>query len=50
MSELFDFLKYCLGAKSDVNKVITGIDWQMLYSFAFKQALRKYSVKAVLCA
>ena len=39
MSELFDFLKYCLGAKSDVNKVITGIDWQMLYSFASKQAL-----------
>ena len=39
MSEFFDFLKYCLGAKSDVNKVITGIDWQMLYSFAFKQAL-----------
>ena len=39
MSELFDFLKYCLGAKSDVKKVIAGIDWQMLYSFAFKQAL-----------
>ena len=39
MSELFDFQKYCLGAKSDVNKVIAGIDWQMLYSFAFKQAL-----------
>ena len=39
MSELFDFLKYCLGAKSDVNKVIAGIDWQMLYSFASKQAL-----------
>ena len=39
MSELFDFLKYCLGAKSDVNKVIAGIDWQMLYSFALKQAL-----------
>ena len=39
MSELFDFLKYCLGAKSDVNKVIAGLDWQMLYSFAFKQAL-----------
>ena len=39
MSELFDFLKYCLGAKSDVNKMIAGIDWQMLYSFAFKQAL-----------
>ena len=39
MSELFDFLKYCLGAKSDVNKVIAGIDWQMLYSFASKQAI-----------
>ena len=39
MSELFDFLKYCQGTKSDVNKVIAGIDWQMLYSFAFKQAL-----------
>ena len=39
MGELFDFLKYCQGAKSDVNKVIAGIDWQMLYSFAFKQAL-----------
>ena len=39
MSDLFDFLKYCLGAKSDVNKVIAGIDWKMLYSFAFKQAL-----------
>ena len=39
MSELFDFLKYCLEAKSDVNKVIAGLDWQMLYSFAFKQAL-----------
>lgn len=39
MNELFDFLKYCLGAKSDLNKVIAGIDWQMLYSFTFKQAL-----------
>lgn len=39
MSELFDFLKYCQGAKSDVNKVIAGIDWQMLYSFASEQAL-----------
>lgn len=39
MSELSDFLKYCLGAKSDVNKLIAGMDWQELYSFAFKQAL-----------
>ena len=39
MSELFDFLKYCLGAKSDATKVIAGMDWQELYSFAFEQAL-----------
>ena len=39
MSVLFDFQKYCLGAKSDVIKVIAGIDWQELYSFASKQAL-----------
>lgn len=39
MREFFDFLKYCLGAKSDVNKVIAGMDWQELYSFASKQAL-----------
>ena len=39
MSVLFDFLKYCLGAKSDVNKVIANMDWQELYSFAFKQAI-----------
>ena len=39
MREFFDFLKYCLGAKSEVNKVIAGMDWQQLYSFASKQAL-----------
>ena len=39
MSVLFDFQKYCLGAKSDVIKVIAGIDWQELYSFASKQTL-----------
>ena len=39
MSVLFYFQKYCLGAKSDVIKVIAGIDWQELYSFASKQAL-----------
>ncbi len=30
MNVLFDFLKYCLAAKSDLNKVFDGIDWQML--------------------
>ena len=35
----FAFLRYCLGGKSDVSKVIAGVDWQKLYSFASKQAL-----------
>ena len=33
----FSFLRYSLGSKSDVSKVIAGIDWQVLYSFASKQ-------------
>ena len=35
----FTFLKYSLGGKMDMNKVIADIDWQQLYSFASKQAL-----------
>ena len=35
----FAFLKYCLGYKEDMSKVVAGMDWQMLYSFASKQAL-----------
>ena len=35
----FAFQRYCLGSKSDVSKVIAGMDWQELYSFASKQAL-----------
>lgn len=35
----FAFLRYRLGSKSEVSKVIAGMDWQMLYSFASKQAL-----------
>ena len=35
----FAFLKYCLGSKEDMSKVIAGMDWQELYSFASKQAL-----------
>ena len=35
----FAFLKYCLGYKEDMSRVIAGMDWQMLYSFASKQAL-----------
>ena len=35
----FAFLRDCLGKKRNMSRVIAGIDWQMLYSFAFKQAL-----------
>ena len=35
----FAFLKYCLGYKEDMSRVIAGMDWQELYSFASKQAL-----------
>ena len=35
----FAFLKYCLGYKGNMSSVIAGMDWQMLYSFASKQAL-----------
>ena len=33
------FLKYCLGYKENMSKIVAGIDWQELYSFASKQAL-----------
>ena len=35
----FAFLKYCLGYKEDMSRVMAGMDWQELYSFASKQAL-----------
>ena len=35
----FAFLKYCLGSKEDMSRMIAGMDWQELYSFASKQAL-----------
>ena len=35
----FAFLKYCLGYKGDMSRVIADMDWQELYSFASKQAL-----------
>ena len=39
ITAFFAFLKYCLGSKEDMSRVIAGMDWQMLYSFASKQAL-----------
>ena len=35
----FAFLKYCLGYKGDMSRVIAGMNWLELYSFASKQAL-----------
>ena len=39
ISTVFAFLIYCIRDKEDMSKVIAGMDWQMLYSFASKQAL-----------
>ena len=39
ITAFFAFLKYCLGYKENMSRVIAGMDWQMLYSFASKQAL-----------
>ena len=39
ITAFFAFLKYCLGSKEDMSRVVAGMDWQELYSFASKQAL-----------
>ena len=39
ITAFFAFLKYCLGYKENMSRVIAGMDWQELYSFASKQAL-----------
>ena len=35
----FAFLRYCLGYKGNMSKIVARMDWQELYSFASKQAL-----------
>ena len=35
----FAFLRYCLGKKRNMSRVVASMNWQMLYSFASKQAL-----------
>ena len=40
ITAFFAFLKYCLGCKEDMSRVIACMNWQELYSFASKQALR----------
>ena len=39
ITAIFAFLKYCLGSKEDMSRVIDCMNWQELYSFASKQAL-----------
>ena len=37
--DILAFLRCCLGCKENMSRVIAGMDWQELYSFASKQAL-----------
>ena len=37
--DIFAFLRCCLGCKVNMNRVIVGMNWQELYSFASKQAI-----------
>ena len=39
ITAFFAFLKYCLGSKGNISRVVDSMDWQELYSFASKQAL-----------
>ena len=39
ITAFFAFLKYCLGYKENMSKIVAGMDWQELYSFTSKQAL-----------
>ena len=39
ITAIFAFLKYCLGNKRNMSKIVACINWQELYSFASKQAL-----------
>ena len=39
ITAFFAFQRYCLGYKGDMSRVIAGMNWQELYSFASKQAL-----------
>lgn len=39
ITSFFTFLRYNLGGKDGMNKVVADIDWQQLYSFASKQTI-----------
>ena len=39
ITAIFAFLRYFLGYKENMSRIIDGINWQQLYSFASKQAI-----------
>ena len=39
ITAFFAFLKYCLGNKGNMGKVVASTDWLHLYSFVSKQVL-----------
>ena len=39
ITAFFAFLKYCFGYKGNMSRVVAGMDWQELYTFASKQAI-----------
>ena len=39
ITAIFAFLKYCLGYKGDMSKIVAGKNWLEQYSFASKQAI-----------
>ena len=47
ITAIFAFLKYCFGYKRNMSRMIAGMDWQELYSFASKQALLGLSFEGI---
>ena len=45
--DIFAFLKYCLEYKGNMSKIVAGMDWQELYSFASKQALLGFCFEGI---
>ena len=39
ITAFFAFLKYCLGYKGNMSRMVGGMDWQELYSFASRQTI-----------
>ena len=46
-SAIFLFLKYCLGKKVDISKVVANLDWRQLYTFASNQAILGFSFDGI---